>query len=216
MSQLHHENQINITDNDNEPMNNDQISNIKKLGRPADKVWDYFLKGNSVSKGHWRATCKFCGFDFKKGCTLDMQEHLGLYCDKVTKRVGDYYSAFVALRDGSTGEPTQAVGKRRKINDPNQSKLTEHLDFVNMNHGRKKRIDQALIRAFVCSGIPFKAVENPFIIDLFKELNAGYQPPSNEHLSKRLLNQEVAKINNAINNELKYEVNLTLGMLLLL
>jgi hypothetical protein len=202
---------------DNEPTNsfdNGQTLNIKKSGRPADKVWDYFLKGNLVSKGHWQATCKFCEFFFKKGCTLDMQEHLGIHCDKVTKKVGDYYSAFIALRDGSNGEPTQAVGKKRKFkHNSNQTKLTDHLDFVNMNHCRQKRIDQALVRAFVCSGIPFRAIENPFIIDLFKELNAGYRPPSNEHLSRRLLNQEVSKINNAINNELKCEINLTLGIL---
>ena len=113
----HDESQINIIA-DNEPtnsFNNEQTSNVKKMGRPTDKVWDYFLKGNSVSKGHWQATCKFCGFSFKKGCILDMQEHLGIHCDKVTKKVGDYYSVLVALRDGGNGEPTQAVGKKRKF-----------------------------------------------------------------------------------------------------
>jgi len=33
------------------------------------------------------------------------------------------------------------------------------------------------------AGIPFEVIENPFIMDLFKDLNSGYIPPSQFTLS---------------------------------
>jgi hypothetical protein len=41
-------------------------------------------------------------------------------------------------------------------------------------------------------GIPFEIINNPFMRDLFKNLNPGYSPPSRTTLSGRLLDQEVA------------------------
>src|SRR5438105_4313388 len=69
--------------------NNDELNiNKKKSGRPIDPVWNYYEKGKLVSKGHWQATCKFCNLVYKKGSILDMQEHLGFNCSKVTKKIG--------------------------------------------------------------------------------------------------------------------------------
>ena len=61
------------------------------------------------------------------------------------------------------------------------------------------------------SGIPFKVIENPFIIDLFKELNPKYIPPSRTTLSERFLDQEVARVNLNIDKELTSADNLTLS-----
>ena len=61
------------------------------------------------------------------------------------------------------------------------------------------------------SGIPFKVIENPFIIDLFKELNPGYIPLSRTTLSERFLDQEVARVNLNIDKELTSADNLTLS-----
>jgi hypothetical protein len=41
------------------------------------------------------------------------------------------------------------------------------------------------------AGIPFKIIENPFIMDLFKDLNPEYVLPSRTTLSNRLLNDEL-------------------------
>jgi len=61
------------------------------------------------------------------------------------------------------------------------------------------------------AGIPFEVIENPFILDLFKDLNPGYTPPSRFTLSGRLLDKEVARINNKIKNELEVADGLTLS-----
>ncbi|CAJ0890690.1 4130_t:CDS:2, partial [Entrophospora sp. SA101] len=74
-----------------------------------------------------------------------------------------------------------------------------------------ERIDHALLKAWVIAGIPFEVIENPFVIDLFKELNPGYTPPSRTTLSGQLLDQEVARVNLNIEKELESSNNLTLS-----
>jgi hypothetical protein len=54
-------------------------------------------------------------------------------------------------------------------------------------------------------------VEHPFFIDFVKELNAGYDPPTREHLSSRLLERELCNVNNNIEKDLENQFNLTLG-----
>ena len=61
------------------------------------------------------------------------------------------------------------------------------------------------------AGIPFEVIENPFILDLLKDLNPGYVPPSRSTLSGRLLDNEVARINNKIREELETADGLTLS-----
>ncbi|CAG8681587.1 9840_t:CDS:2, partial [Dentiscutata erythropus] len=53
-------------------------------------------------------------------------------------------------------------------------------------------------------------IDNPFIIDMFKALNIGFNSPSRYTLSERILDEEVAKIKKSINAELDDEINLTL------
>jgi len=61
------------------------------------------------------------------------------------------------------------------------------------------------------AGIPFKVIENPFIVDLFKDLNPGYIPPSHITLSDRLLRDEITRVNQKIESELKVADGLTLS-----
>jgi hypothetical protein len=76
-------------------------------------------------------------------------------------------------------------------------------------------VDQALIRWFVCSGIPFVAVDSPFFIDFTKSLCYGYNPPHRTTLSGSMLNSEIANITLKIYNTLKNSINLTLCMYIL-
>ena len=61
------------------------------------------------------------------------------------------------------------------------------------------------------AGIPFEVIENPFIMDLFKDLNLRYIPSYQFTLSGQLLDKEVTCINNKINNELEVTDGLTLS-----
>jgi hypothetical protein len=68
-----------------------------------------------------------------------------------------------------------------------------------------------LIKAFVCAGIPFSSIQNPYFVELLQQLRPAYHPPSSEVLSGRLLDNEVALVNQKLNNILERDNNLTLG-----
>ncbi|GBC36080.2 ribonuclease H-like domain-containing protein [Rhizophagus irregularis DAOM 181602=DAOM 197198] len=61
------------------------------------------------------------------------------------------------------------------------------------------------------AGIPFNVIENPFVIDLFKDLNPGYSPPSRTTLSDRLVTEEHIRVGLAIDRDLEQSEHLTLG-----
>jgi hypothetical protein len=91
--------------------------------------------------------------------------------------------------------------------------LTDWFESTNINPQKKASIIRALVRAFICCGIPFSIIENPFFIEFLHEMRPGYEPPTSELLSGRLLNQETARINDKIKEIIKYSENLTLGKL---
>ncbi|PKY23557.1 hypothetical protein RhiirB3_526591 [Rhizophagus irregularis] len=44
------------------------------------------------------------------------------------------------------------------------------------------------------AGIPFNVIETPFVLDLFKDLNPGYSPPSQTTLSDRFITEETGGV----------------------
>jgi hypothetical protein len=76
---------------------------------------------------------------------------------------------------------------------------------------KKDKIDQALIRCFVCCGIPFSTANHPYFIDFVQSLCHPYNPPKRTSLSTTILDKETATVLQKIQEELKYEENLTLG-----
>ncbi|CAB4494196.1 unnamed protein product [Rhizophagus irregularis] len=61
------------------------------------------------------------------------------------------------------------------------------------------------------AGIPFNVIENPFVLDLFKDLNPGYSPPSRTTLSNHLITEEYTRVSLAIDHDLEQSDNLTLN-----
>ena len=78
--------------------------------------------------------------------------------------------------------------------------------------GKINRINKALIRFFICCGVSFRVVESPFFIDLLKEINSAYDPPSRDILMNRLIEDELGYVNAKISKELGLSKNLTLGI----
>ncbi|CAJ0847198.1 17125_t:CDS:2 [Entrophospora sp. SA101] len=64
---------------------------------------------------------------------------------------------------------------------------------------------------FVCCGLPFSLVENPFFIEFVNQLKPAYKLPSRFKLSKDFINEEVANVNVKVELELKRQNNITLG-----
>jgi hypothetical protein len=112
------------------------------------------------------------------------------------------------LQKLGTENPEKA--KKRKITDQPSIK-SFHDSIEELPEGRVSRINRALAKAFICAGLPFHTIENPFFVDFLKELNPAYHPPSRDLLSNRLIEEELAKVNYKLEQELHHATNLTLG-----
>ena len=50
--------------------------------------------------------------------------------------------------------------------------------------------DRSILKAFVMCAIPFRIIENPYFINLLKNLQPNYNSPSRERLATDLLSEE--------------------------
>jgi hypothetical protein len=165
-----------------------------KRGRKESLVWEHFIK-ESLGSGHYSAKCYYCNHSWIRGKPEVLKSHLALYCTEVPLSIKTEYMEMIAV--GST------ASNRRQ--NTNANSLTE-VDVV-----KKDKIDQALIRFFVCCGIPFSTVNHPYFVDFIQSLCFGYNPPKKDALSTTILNKEITLVMKNIQDELKYEENLTLG-----
>ena len=112
----------------------------------------------------------------------------------------------------------KSIKRRRKMKTNSLESLLQSNISGNFNpemsitEDRQQQIDKSVLKAWICAGIPFETIDNPFVIDMFKTLNNGYNPPSQNTLSGCILDEKVAKVEKTIDIELKSEKNLTLNM----
>jgi len=112
----------------------------------------------------------------------------------------------------------KSIKRRRKMKTNSLESLLQSNISGNFNpemsitEDRQQQIDKSVLKAWICAGIPFETIDNPFVIDMFKILNNGYNPPSQNTLSGCILDEKVAKVEKTIDIELKSEKNLTLNM----
>jgi len=123
-----------------------------------------------------------------------MKAHLALRCSMVTYRV-----------------KIECLHMIKNDNIPEQSTQTRPLNNENDNKDKAAKINKALVRLFVCCGIPFSVVDSPFFHDFTKSLYFEYEPPKRTTLSNTYLNAETASISLKIEEELRHSKDLTLG-----
>jgi hypothetical protein len=168
-------------------------------GRPKDKVWQYFDYNATKHPGHYTARCKFCNDYWKVGVVKKLQAHLARDCESVGIEVKNKYMLIVARRDGLSENMEVEVD----MNDENDNELSAEQTAL---------IDRSVLKAFAMCGIPFQVVENPYFINMLKNIRSNYSPPSRERLSTNLLHEEAIRVDIKINNSLENQKNLTLGM----
>src|SRR3954447_25498971 len=166
-----------------------------RRGRLESHVWDHFTK-ESLGSGHYSAKCHYCAASWSRGRPETLKSHLALYCNQVPVNIKMEYTEMLAIGNTSAN--------RRQQTSSNDS--SAELDI-----NQADKIDQALVRFFVCCGIPFSTVDHPYFIDFVKSLCFGYNPPKRTTLSTTILNKEISGVLTKIKQELKYEENLTLG-----
>jgi hypothetical protein len=192
------------------------MENKNRGGRPKNDVWQYFERTNVTADGHARATCKFCGDARYRGEKALMEGHLANHCNKAPGYVIREYLKENGKNEKNGNEITSSNNKKRKTVKNSQTMLEQSFHQIEeLTSGCIDRINQALVKAFVCCSIAFQIVENPFFVEFIKELNPSYKLPSREVLSGRLIEEELSKVNYKVFEELQNENNLTLGKIIL-
>ena len=124
-----------------------------------------------------------------------MKLHLTLYCKEVSLFIKSEFIEILAIGTTSTNR--------------NQNSDTGSSAEIDSN-----KINQALIRFFVCCRIPFSTINHPYFIDFVQSLCFAYHPPNRSLYSTTILDKETTIVLKKIQEELKYVENLTLGNLL--
>jgi len=174
-------------------------------GRPPEAVWQHFIKGNEIGPRKYTAICSYCSESFSIGLPHKMKSHLSNHCPMCPREVRRFYLNDISNQNKKT--------KKKDMKDINntQTSLSRFYESTELTKERYCDINKSLLRSFVMTGTPFHAVENPYFIELLKHLRPAYSPPSRKVLSERLLDEEVAYVNNKVNMDLDNKKNLTLG-----
>ncbi len=175
----------------------------KKGGRPPGTIWEDIQQGESVAPGKFSATCKYCRVTWTRGDIPKLEQHLSNHCPEAPGNVVRKYMTKIIERNDKPS-------KKRKIG---QQTIDSYHDYAELPGSRITRINRALVKFFIACGISFRIVEHPFFVNLMRELNGGYNPPSREVLANQLLERELAQVQSKVKSELEKETDLTLGLL---
>lgn len=182
-----------------------EASSKTKPGRPKNEVWEYYIEGVRDSEGHASAECNFCQIRYSRAEVELLKGHLANHCPNAPGSIIRKYQNMFEQK------ATNGNNKKRKTQTGQTSISDFHDKDEPLPQGRINRINRSLIKLFVSCGISFRIVESPFFIDFLKELNPAYNPPSQDLLTNRLLEEELGYINSKISKELELANNLTLG-----
>src|SRR5205085_5915626 len=108
-----------------------------------------------------------------------MVDHLALSCQKVSTETRQIFLQEVRDRN------THSSSKKK------QKKITASFESIEIENSKVKRINHALTRLFVCCGISFSIVSNPFFIDLVKSLCPAYELPNSVIFAGSWVNQKL-------------------------
>src|SRR5271154_4188417 len=98
---------------DNQPISSSSKSNS---GRPESLVWNHFYKKmESKSRGHFSATCHYCGKEWSRGKPDILEDHLATECLYCSNNIRNDYLEIVSKRIVTNNkETTTSTIKKRK------------------------------------------------------------------------------------------------------
>ena len=129
---------------------------ISRLG----SLWNTWYKKH----GYVSCICRACGWKWVVGKVCEIVDHLVLLCQKVPAKTRQIFCK------KSVTEILILLQKNKKI--------TASFEIIEIENSKVKRINHALTWLFVCYGIPFSIVSNPFFIDFIKSLCPVYELPN--------------------------------------
>ena len=191
-----------------------QKNKKRKLGRPRKPIWAHFIETNNLNSNkkdnHPGATCVYCGQQWARGKSSDMIAHIALSCPKPPPP--DVRAKFQSvLQNKDVSDEDNNDNDNNFQYKKGQPKITDKFEKLKISDEKQRKCIQALTKFFVCCGVPFWIVENPFFIYFIKNLCPGFQLPKRTTLSTTLVNMECGHVISNINNCLDNQINLTLG-----
>jgi hypothetical protein len=186
---------------------NEFIIDTRKRGRPAGKIWEWFEKGDQVSKGYYSATCSFCDQNWTNAKPSKLKKHLANDCTKIDSDTKIKVLTLL-LNDKADSDEEDIGGSTSTI--ITKKKQTDDEKFPT-SVDREIKINKALVKLFVCCNLPFALIEHPFFHEFIKVLRASYTLPSRWILSNTYLTQEVARIDVKVSRIVDKEINLTIA-----
>jgi hypothetical protein len=160
-----------------------------KGGRPVGLHHQYVQdKSQLDTAGRVSCRCVFCPFIYKSMRPEQVWNHVLEQCKEITEesREGarDQYAA-------SKGEELKGPAAKRSrstqpgipviITSPTSSAVSSIRRYTpssgNVTTQAQKDLDIKLLRALVHAGIPLNAIENPYLLDLFKTLREKWKVP---------------------------------------
>ena len=146
--------------------------------------------------------------------TDELETHIGFQCIKADHKIKGKYMNIIRSRGnlGHSLDDNDRPSKKVKSHYSNQQRIDEHYDSLNIANSKVQLANQALVKLFVCCGVPFHLVQHPFFVDFVKILCPAYVLPSRQQLSADMLNSEISHIQLKINAILENETCAMLGM----
>jgi hypothetical protein len=137
-----------------------------------------------------------------------MEKHIISGCSQVDRSVRD---AIIHMVEARECEIALSGNSNKRKFENNQTTLEKFYENSELSKEKKEDIDIALVKAFVCCGLPWHLVENPFFIELFTQLRSNYKLPNRKTLADAMLTQEILRVSVKLYKLLDEEKNLTLG-----
>ena len=205
--------------------------NNKKAGRKKSNVWEYFDIEGEPKAGHVGCICKFCGWKRKVGKAYEMVDYLAFTCQKITGEIRYFFLQEIKNRKAlnislplpnssiattTTSSSSSLPSTNKKLKLQNQKTITSIFETTKIDTAKEQRCNRALTRFFICCGIPFHVVSNPFFVDFIRCLCPSYNLPNRVTFAGPWVNQELAHVTCSILDNITESNNITLGLFFLL
>jgi hypothetical protein len=168
-----------------------KLLKVQRNTKPFSEIWDYYEKGAQKNNGHYEVICFYCKTKWSRGKPQKMEVHLANECIQCPKEILRYWREIIANQQTIyTCNNQQSLPFLYPPNST-QLQITDHYKSdQSLPKSVVDRLDKKVLKTWVMAGILFNVIENPFVIDLFKDLNPGYSPPSQTTLPDRLVTEE--------------------------
>lgn len=160
----------------------------KKFGRPTGLHHTYVHDYGPLDSANRRSCrCSFCQHFYESMRPEQVWKHLSDDCKSIPQECQDQVRDDCAAADkGKAALPPAAKRSRSTdqstINKPSGSNSVPSVakftpSSANVTPQAQQELDQKCLRAFVHGGIPFKVIEDPYVLDLLDDLRSKWKVP---------------------------------------